>query len=118
MPKKTHFLPPRTKRALAALGQQIQLARLKRNLTMDLVCRRAGISEPTLRSLEQGNPSPSLGALAMVLLALGLQEDLKKIAAVDEVGELLQESDMRKRASRPRKSSSSADTVSEKSAEK
>jgi transcriptional regulator with XRE-family HTH domain len=109
MPKKPHHLPPKTKRALAALGQQIQAARLKRNLTMELICQRAGISSPTLRSIEQGQPTPSVGSLAMVLLALGLQDDLKKIAGVDEVGELIQESELRKRASRPRKQSKKTD---------
>jgi transcriptional regulator with XRE-family HTH domain len=100
MSKREIVLPLRTKRALVALGNQIQVARLSRNFTMALIAERAGISVPTLRSLEKGLPTASVGSLAMVLLALGLQEDLKKIAAADETGKILAESEMRKRARR------------------
>ena len=108
MAKKTFHLTPKVRRSLIVLGQQLQVARLKRNLTMELVAERAGIAVPTLRSLEAGKPTSSVGGLAMVLLALGLHEDLRKIAADDTLGLELQESGLRKRASRRSKSTASA----------
>ncbi|MFC6859136.1 helix-turn-helix domain-containing protein [Zunongwangia atlantica 22II14-10F7] len=53
----------------------MKLARLRRKLTMDQVSERAGISRPTLSSLEKGNPAVSLGIVLQVLLVLGLEKD-------------------------------------------
>lgn len=83
---------PRISKTLKQMGNQIKLARLRRNLTASLVCERAGISRATLWQIEKGSPTVSMGAYASVLLALnGLDKDLLKIASDDELGRTLQD---------------------------
>ncbi|MDP9251643.1 MAG: hypothetical protein M3O80_01440 [Chloroflexota bacterium] len=64
---------------------------------------RVGASRITLRRLEKGDPSVGLAVLARVLAALGLEEDLDKIAQDDALGQRLQDSYLRsaRRTSRP-----------------
>lgn len=83
---------PRISKTLKQMGNQIKLARLRRNLTSSLVCERAGISRATLWQIEKGSPTVSMGAYASVLMALnGLDKDLLKIASDDELGRTLQD---------------------------
>ncbi len=60
-------------RRLAALGENIRLARRRRRLTATLLAERAGMSRPTLRSIERGDAGVTLGAVANVLHSLGLE---------------------------------------------
>ncbi|MEG1300147.1 MAG: helix-turn-helix transcriptional regulator, partial [Erysipelotrichaceae bacterium] len=77
MAKKTVRILPRSEKILSRMGEQIKLARLRRNLSVVLVAERAGISRSTLWNVEKGNASVSIGTYAAVLHALnGLDEDL------------------------------------------
>lgn len=90
--KVSPIVMPRISKTLKQMGNQIKLARLRRNLTASLVCERAGISRATLWQIEKGSPTVSMGAYASVLLALnGLDKDLLKIASDDELGRTLQD---------------------------
>ncbi|MBQ3548626.1 MAG: helix-turn-helix domain-containing protein [Oscillospiraceae bacterium] len=83
------------------MGTQIRLARLRRQLSAELVSERAGISRMTLISIEKGSPSVSMGSYAAVLHALnGMDADLLQIARDDELGRRLQDLNLtvRKRA--------------------
>ena len=53
------------------MREQIKKARLRRNLSVELVAERAGISRATLWAVEKGTPSVSMGTYAAVLHALG-----------------------------------------------
>lgn len=52
---------------------------------------------PTLRKVERGDPSVSLGAIAAVLWALGMQDRLGEILEQDSIGEELEARRMLKR---------------------
>ncbi|WP_208109677.1 helix-turn-helix transcriptional regulator [Salegentibacter sp. 24] len=54
------------------MGENIKLARLRRKLTMDQVSERAGISRPTLSSLEKGHPAVSFNVAQWEQLATDL----------------------------------------------
>lgn len=72
---------------------------------MQLVAERAGMSRTTLRGIERGDASVTLGAYANVLHSLGLHEDLGLVARDDELGRKLQDAALPTRA-RPRKKAS------------
>lgn len=101
MGKKAVNLLPNTERILSTMGEQIKLARLRRQLPAELVAERAGISRATLWNVEKGSPSVAIGIYAAVLHALNnMDKDLLLIAKDDEFGRKLQDLNMtiRKRA--------------------
>jgi transcriptional regulator with XRE-family HTH domain len=76
---------------LEELGENIRLARLRRDLSAEMVAERAGMTRPTLRSIEAGRAGVTLAAYANVLLVLGLEKDLARVARDDELGRKLQD---------------------------
>lgn len=74
------------------MGEQIKLARLRRNLRAELVAERAGISRASLWKVECGNPAVAMGIYAAVLHALGnMDKELIQICRDDELGRQLQD---------------------------
>ena len=55
---------PKTLDILKTMGEQIKMARLRRNLPVKIVSERAGISRNTLWQIEKGNPSVAIGYYA------------------------------------------------------
>ena len=101
MSRKGATVLPQTQAILTQMGEQIKLARLRRNLSVELVSERAGISRATLWSVEKGSPSVAIGIYAAVLHALNsMDSDLLMIAKDDELGRKLQDLQLpvRKRA--------------------
>jgi len=93
---------PTATRTLASLGDNIRLARLRRRLPATLVAERAGMSRATLRGIEHGDPSVSIGAYANVLLSLGLVADLGLVARDDALGRKLQDAGLEVKSRAPR----------------
>ncbi len=91
MNTKKHIVFPKYLKVLGVMGENIKLARKRRKLTSIQIAERAGIDRGTLREVERGNPSVSMGAYFNVLRALNLQDDFLKIAADDEFGKKLQD---------------------------
>ena len=91
MAKRIPALFPKTLAVLKVFGENIRLARLRRDVTAKLTAERAGISVVTLHHIEQGAPSVALGNYVQVLLTLGLEQDLLKVAADDVLGRKLQD---------------------------
>ena len=91
MRSKKQPLLPKFQKILEQMGENIRLARKRRNLTTMQVAERAGIDRTTFYHIEKGNPSVSIGAYFNVLRVLGLQDDFLKLAADDEFGRKLQD---------------------------
>lgn len=103
MRKPSYEIMPATQEILTTMGMQIKMARLRRNLSVELVAERAGISRASLWNVEKGSPSVSIGIYAAVLHALNnMDQDLLFIAKDDEFGRQLQDLNLpiRRRASR------------------
>lgn len=85
MSKREINLMSDTKQVLVKMGANIRKARLRRNLSAELISEQANISTDTLSSIEKGIPTVSIGAYAAVLAVLQLGRDLEEVA-LDEVG--------------------------------
>lgn len=74
--------------ALSKLGADIRNARRRHRIQAQTMADDAGISRPTLRRLERGDPTVSAGAYAAVLGILGLAGRLADVAdaSADRVG--------------------------------
>ena len=102
MKKAAYNIMPSTEKILKTLVEQIKLARLRRNLSAELVAERAGISRSTLWKVESGNPAVAMGIYAAVLHALNnMDKDLLLVAKDDVMGRRMQDLELltRKRAS-------------------
>jgi transcriptional regulator with XRE-family HTH domain len=103
MSKTAYHILPVTEDILKTMGEQIKLARLRRDLPAKLVAERAGISRASLWNVENGSPSVSIGIYAAVLHALNnMDRDLLLVAKDDRMGREMQDLQLvtRKRASR------------------
>lgn len=89
--RRTAILFPKQQKVLRILGENIKLARKRRQLTQKLISERTGISPVTLRKIEAGDAGVSIGHYLSVLAALNLAEDLATVARDDEFGHKLQD---------------------------
>jgi len=85
------ILLPKQERLLRTLGEQIKLARLRRNLPVEQLAQRAGIARTTLIRLEHGDGGAAISTLAKTLFALGLEQDILLIAKDDLMGYRMQD---------------------------
>jgi len=95
-------LLPSWQRMLASLGENIRLARLRRDLSSEQIAERAGISRGTLVKIERGDEGVAIGCYFRVLIALGLAQDILLLAKDDELGRKLQDAklEVKERASK------------------
>ena len=104
MRRRTMLLFPDTVRILEQMGEQIKLARLRRNLSVELVSSRANISRATLWAIEKGSSSVAIGYYAAVLHALNnMDKDLLLVAKDDKLGRTIQDLNLTTRRRAPRK---------------
>ena len=84
------------------VGEQIKLARLRRNLSVAQIAERATCSPLTVSRIEKGSSTVSIGIYLRVLYALQLEEDILLLAKDDELGRRLQDLSLinRRRASK------------------
>ena len=95
-------LPRRLEENMKIVGEQIKLARLRRNLSRAQVAERATRYELTAARDEKGSPTVAIGIYLRVLYALQLEDDILFIAKEDKLGKELQDIAMinRERASK------------------
>lgn len=91
MGKVKTILLPNQQRILDSLGENIKLARLRRDLSAEQVSERAGIGRSTLIKAEKGDQGVSIGTYLKILFVLGLDSDLQKVAQDDMLGRRLQD---------------------------
>ena len=91
--KKKRSAPvfPKNRKALIQLGENIKLACKRRGYTQSLIAERTGLSRLTVRKIEQGDPTVSIGHYLAVLSVLGMVEDFTLVACDDELGRKLQD---------------------------
>ena len=97
-------LPRKLEQKMQIVGEQIRLARLRRNLSIAQVAERATCSEPTVMRVEKGAPTVAIGIYLRILYALQLDDDILAIAKDDPLGRTLQDIGLkhRERASKKR----------------
>ncbi|MCZ8203722.1 helix-turn-helix domain-containing protein [Gemmatimonas sp.] len=96
--------PARVVDVATTLGRNIALARKRRRLRLADVAQKAGITIPTLRAVEAGNVGTSMGAYIAVLWALGLEDGLLPVAALefDHEGQIRERAALRRGVAQPR----------------
>ncbi len=101
---KTHMLPFPIIKALRKIGHDIQDARKRRRITLQLMADRANLSRTTVSKIENGDPSTSFGNYASILFILGMMDRLKDIADAqyDLTGRMLEEEKLPQRVRVPK----------------
>lgn len=82
---------PSITKQLAALGERLRDARLRRQMTTVLFAERIGVSRDTLNRLEKGDPNIAIGTYMKALRVLGLDLDIDQVAKDDLIGRKLQD---------------------------
>ncbi len=103
---KNKFFPSlNAMNGLKKLGSDISAARKRRKFTQQRLADGAGVTLPTIRRLEKGNPGVSLATLAMVLVVLGEGKRLANLLDIggDDVGLLLENQQLPQRVRSPRR---------------
>lgn len=102
MKKKVHLLP-KHRRVMEGFGEDLRLARLRRQLSAGVVAERAGISRATVVKIEAGDPSVAMGNYFQVLRVLGLEQGFSSLASDDEMGRKMQDLELRPRRRAPKR---------------
>jgi len=91
--KKKRSAPvfPKNQKVLSLLGENIKLACKRRGYSQSLIAERTGLSRNTVRKIERGDSTVSIGHYVAVLSVLGMVEDFAKVASDDELGRKLQD---------------------------
>jgi transcriptional regulator with XRE-family HTH domain len=94
-PKALESLPPTVTQALARLGENLAIARLRRRESQRSWAKRLGVSLPTLIRLERGDAGVGVGLYATALWLIGRAAAIPELASPSEDRGAL-ESDVRK----------------------
>ena len=99
MPKNTMGtkLTRKLEQNMQLVGEQIRLARLRRNLSIAQIADRATCSPLTVMRIEKGSPTVSIGIYLRVLYALQLEDDILCLAKEDKLGRMLQDLSLKRR---------------------
>ena len=90
-------LPRKLEQKMQIVGEQIKLARLRRNLSIAQVAERATCSPLTVSRIEKGVSTVAIGIYLRVLYALQLEDDILSLAKDDALGKMLQDLNLKPR---------------------
>ena len=90
-------LPRKLEEKMKVVGEQIRLARLRRDLSIAQVAECATCSPVTISRVEKGAPTVAIGIYLRVLYALQLDDDILLLAQKDEIGRGLQDLRLKQR---------------------
>lgn len=95
-------LPQPAIEALCQLGDNLKVARLKREITLQEWAKRMNVSIPTLVRMERGDPSVGVGVYVTAMWLVDALESLKNTASPesDKVAITLETHRARKRGTR------------------
>ena len=79
-PDALSAIPPAVSAALAAFGENLAIARIRRRESQRAWSRRLGVSVPTLIRMEQGDPGVGMGIYATALWLIGKAHSLPATA--------------------------------------
>lgn len=79
-PEALQTLPAAVSGALAALGDNLAVARLRRRESQRAWAERMGVSVPTLIRMERGDPGVGMGIYATALWLIGRANELPGLA--------------------------------------
>ena len=98
-------LPIPVIKVLRKMGQDINDARRRRRITIELMAERAGLSRATIGKIEKGDPTASMGGYASVLFILGMANSLGDLvdSAHDLIGRRLEDEKLPQRVRTPHK---------------
>lgn len=98
-------LPIPVIKALRKVGQDINDARRRRMVTIELMAERADLSRATIGKIEKGDPTTSMGGYASVLFVLGMEKRLGDLvdSAHDLIGRRLEDEKLPQRVRHPNK---------------
>lgn len=93
-------LPPKVRKSLKKLGDDLRTARLRRNVLVAHLAERAGVSTGTILRLENGDPGVGMGTLVLAMWLLGLNHRMMELVdeTQDGMGLVLEAERRRKRA--------------------
>ena len=87
-------LPRKLEEQMKVVGEQIKLARLRRDLSLTQVAERATCSPLTVSRIEKGTPTVAIGIYLRVLYALQLDDDILLLAKEDKLGRQIQDMEL------------------------
>lgn len=96
-------LPRKLEQKMQIVGEQIKLARLRRNLSVAQVPERATCSPLTVSRIEKGVSTVAIGIYLRVLYALQLDDDILWLAKEDVLGKALQDLNLKKECEHQKK---------------
>ena len=82
---------PKNQKVLSLFGENIKLACKRRGYSQSLIADRTGLSRLTVRKIQQGDSTVSIGHYVAVLSVLGMVDDFARVASDDELGRKLQD---------------------------
>jgi transcriptional regulator with XRE-family HTH domain len=102
--ERTTRTPTVVSDGLREIGQAIKAARLRRRQPASDLAARVGVSLPTLRKLERGDPTVSLGVFAKAVWVLGLFPAVRQAVSPenDHLAAAIETARLPGRARRPR----------------